>query len=115
NMIPFAGSGLAGLALATGYVRTDSRLVTGPNNLSRIPDIDLNGGINSHFEIASWPRRNKADDYQIRDDISLTKAAHQLKFGGSWAIYKKVQDLFGTTQGSFNFDGTFSTPSRSKS
>jgi len=27
--------------------------------------------------------------------------------GGSWAIYKKVQDLFGTTQGSFNFDGTF--------
>ena len=115
NIIPFAGSGLASLALPTGYVSTNSRLFTGPNNLSRIPNIDLNGGINSHFEIASWPWRNKADDYQIRDDISLTKGAHQLKFGGSWAIYKKVQDLFGTTQGSFNFDGTFTTPSGSKS
>ena len=110
NIIPFAGSGLASLALPTGYVSANSRLFTGPNNLSRIPNIDLNGGINSHFEISSWPWRNKADDYQIRDDISLTKGAHQLKFGASWAIYKKVQDLFGTTQGSFNFDGTFTTP-----
>src|SRR6267142_2371508 len=107
NIIPFAGSGLTSLALPTGYVSTNSRLFTGPNNLTRIPNIDLNGGINSHFEISSWPWRNKADDYQIRDDISLTKGAHQLKFGASWAIYKKVQDLFGQTQGSFGFDGTF--------
>jgi hypothetical protein len=115
NILPFAGSGLASLALPTGYVSANSRLFTGPNNLSRIPNIDLNGGINSHFEISSWPWRNKADDYQIRDDISLTKGAHQLKFGASWAIYKKVQDLFGTTQGSFNFDGTFTTPAGLKS
>ena len=115
NIIPFAGSGLASLALPTGYVSANSRLFTGPNNLSRIPNIDLNGGINSHFEISSWPWRNKADDYQIRDDISLTKGAHQLKFGASWAIYKKVQDLFGTTQGSFTFDGTFTTPAGLKS
>ena len=115
NIIPFAGSGLASLALPTGYVSTNSRLFSGPNNLSRIPNIDLNGGINSHFEISSWPWKNKADDYQIRDDISLTKGAHQLKFGASWAIYKKVQDLFGTTQGSFNFDGTFTTPTGAKS
>jgi len=115
NIIPFAGSGLASLALPTGYVSANSRLFTGPNNLSRIPNIDLSGGINSHFEISSWPWRNKADDYQIRDDISLTKGAHQLKFGASWAIYKKVQDLFGTTQGSFTFDGTFTTPAGLKS
>jgi hypothetical protein len=107
NIIPYAGSGLSSLALPTGYVSTNSRLFTGPNNLNRIPNIDLNGGIGSHFEISSWPWKNKADDYQIRDDISLTKGAHQLKFGASWAIYKKVQDLFGTTQGSYNFDGTF--------
>src|SRR6266481_3843559 len=107
NIIPFAGSGLSSLALPTGYVSTNSRLFTGPNNLSRIPNIDLNGSTGTHFEISSWPWRNKADDYQIRDDISLTKGAQQLKFGASWAIYKKVQDLFGTTQGSYNFDGTF--------
>ena len=114
NIIPFAGSGLSSLELPTGYDGTNSRLFTGPNNLNRIPNIDLNGGINSHFEISSWPWRNKADDYQIRDDISLTKGAHQLKFGASWAIYKKVQDLFGQTQGSFNFDGTFTTAAGAK-
>jgi hypothetical protein len=67
----------------------------------------LGGKTGTHFEISSWPWVNKADDYQIRDDISLTKGAHQLKFGGSWALYKKVQDLFGQTQGGFTFDGTF--------
>src|SRR5207253_6558237 len=93
--------------LPSGYISANSRLFTGPNNLNRIPNIDLKGSTGTKFEISSWPWRNKADDYQIRDDISLTKGAHQLKFGGSWAIYKKVQDLFGTTQGAFNFDGTF--------
>jgi hypothetical protein len=109
NIIPFAGSGLASLALPTGYVGTNSRLFSGPNNLSRIPNIDLNGGTGTHFEISSWPWKNKADDYQIRDDVSWTRGAHQIKMGGSWAIYKKVQDLFGQTQGGFGFDGTFTS------
>jgi len=107
NIVPYAATGLASLALPTGYVSTNSRLFTGPNNLSRIPNIDLSGGAGSQFEISSWPWHNKADDYQIRDDISLTKGAHQLKFGGSWALYKKVQDLFGQTQGGFSFNGIF--------
>jgi hypothetical protein len=105
NIIPFAGAGLKSLAVPSGF--TSNRLFTGPNNLNRIPNIDLNGSTGTHFEISSWPWVNKADDYQIRDDVSITKGAHQLKFGGSWAIYKKVQDLFGQTQGSFGFDGTF--------
>ncbi|MCU1339638.1 MAG: hypothetical protein JWO19_5219, partial [Bryobacterales bacterium] len=107
NIIPSAGASLKSLAIPSGYDATNSRLFTGPNNLDRIPNIDLKGSTGTQFEISSWPWRNKADDYQIRDDISLTKGAHQLKFGASWAIYKKVQDLFGQTQGGFNFDGTF--------
>ncbi len=107
NIIPFAGAGLKSLALPAGYDGTNSRLFTGTNNLDRIPNIDLKGTTGTQFEISSWPWRNKADDYQIRDDISLTKGAHQLKFGGSWALYKKIQDLFGQTQGGFSFDGTF--------
>ncbi len=107
NIIPFAGAGLGSLALPSGYDGTNSRLFTGPNNLNRIPNIDLKGSTGTQFEIASWPWRNKADDYQIRDDLSWTKGAHQLKFGFSWAIYKKVQDLFGTTQGGFSFNGLF--------
>jgi hypothetical protein len=107
NIIPFAGSGLSSLAIPPGYDATNSRLFSGPNNLDRMPNVDLNGSTGTHFEIASWPWTNKADDYQIRDDVSWTKGAHQIKMGGSWALYKKVQDLFGTTQGSFNYDGTF--------
>jgi hypothetical protein len=107
NIIPFAGAGLGSLTFPSGYDATNSRLFTGPNNLDRIPNIDLNGTTGTHFEISSWPWTNKADDYQIRDDVSWTKGAHQLKMGGSWALYKKVQDLFGQTQGSFGFDGTF--------
>jgi len=107
NIIPIPGAGLKSLALPSGYNSTNSRLFTGPNNSNRIPNIDLKGSTGTQFEISSWPWRNKADDYQIRDDLSWTKGAHQLKFGFSWAIYKKVQDLFGQTQGGFNFDGTF--------
>jgi carboxypeptidase family protein len=107
NIVPFAGSGLKSLSIPNGYDTTNSRLFTGPNNNNRIPNIDLNGSAGTHFEIASWPWHNKADDYQIRDDLSWTKGVHQLKMGASWALYKKVQDLFGTTQGAFNFDGTY--------
>jgi Carboxypeptidase regulatory-like domain len=107
NIVPFAGAGLSSLALPTGYDATDTRFFSGPNNLDRIPNIDLKGSTGTQFEISSWPWHNKADDYQVRDDLSWTKGAHQLKFGFSWALYKKTQDLFGQTQGGFNFDGTF--------
>jgi len=108
NIVPFAGSGLKSLSLPSDYTSTTSRLFSGPNNDTRIPNVDLNGSLGTHFEISSWPWSNKADDYQLRDDVSWTKGEHQFKLGGSWALYKKVQDLFGTTQGAFNFDGTYS-------
>src|SRR5207253_48073 len=38
-------------------------------------------------------------------DVSWAKGTHQFRVGRSWAIYKKVQDLFGTTQGAFSFSG----------
>lgn len=77
------------------------------NNLDRIPGIQLSGSTGTFYDVSSWPWKNKADDYQIRDDISWIKGSHQLKFGASWALYKKVQDLFGDTQGSFTFNGNY--------
>ena len=105
NIIPYATTGLASLALPSGY--TSARLFpSSPNNLNRIPNIDLSGGVGSNFEISSWPWINSANDYQIRDDVSWTKGAHQFKMGGSWALYKKVQNLFGQTQGGFSFNNS---------
>ena len=77
------------------------------NNLDRIPSIQLSGSTGTNFDVSSWPWHNKADDYQVRDDLSWTKGSHQLKFGASWALYKKIQDLFGQTQGAFNFNGNY--------
>ncbi len=86
---------------------TFHRLFTGPNNDTRLPNISLGGSTGTQFGNNSWPWYNKADDYQFRDDVSWTKGAHQFKMGGSWAIYKKAQDLFGNTQGAFGFGGGF--------
>ena len=86
---------------------TSNRIFSGPNNDNRIPEIHLAGFNNTDYTNASWPWNNKAVDYQLRDDLSWTKGAHQLKMGASWALYKKVQDLFGNTQGSFTFNNNF--------
>jgi hypothetical protein len=108
HIIPYAATGLSNLTVPSGYDASNSRLFgSSPNNDDRIPNIDLSGGSGAQFEISSWPWNNSANDYQIRDDISWTKGAHQFKIGGSWALYKKVQDLFGETQGGFNFNGLF--------
>src|SRR5579859_5695645 len=99
NIIP---TGL--ISAPSGF--TFSRIFSGPNSDSRIPNIHLAGATGTQFGNNSWPWTNKADDYQIRDDLSWTRA-HQFKFGGSWAIYKKYQQLFGNTQGDFTFNGAY--------
>lgn len=83
------------------------RFFTGPNVDNRIPSINLNGGTGTNYTVNWTPWVNKADDYQIRDDVSWTKGRHQIKMGGSWALYKKNQDWFKNTQGNYNFNGSF--------
>jgi hypothetical protein len=96
----------AGLVSApSGF--TFNRLFSGPNADSRIPSIDLSKQTGADYT-ANWtPWNNDANDYQIRDDVSWTRGAHQLKFGFSWALYKKVQDAFANTQGNFGFNGQY--------
>jgi hypothetical protein len=76
------------------------------NNLNRMPSVQL-GSLGTQYDVGSWPWHNKADDYQVRDDLSWIHGSHQFKFGASWALYKKIQDLFGQTQGNFNFNGAY--------
>jgi len=104
NIIPVAAFG-APLGAPTDF--TFNRVFTGPNESDRIPTINLSQATGAQYS-ANWtPWRNKADDYQIRDDISWTRGAHQFKFGASWAIYKKIQDVFASTQGNFGFNGSY--------
>ncbi len=85
---------------------TSKELFSG-NEDNRIPAIQLQGSTGTTYT-ANWvPWNNGADDYQIRSDVSWTRGVHQFKFGGSWALYKKVQDLFTQTQGVFSFNGKY--------
>jgi hypothetical protein len=85
-----------------------NRFFTGPNVDSRIPSINLSGATGSQYTVNWMPWNNVADSYQLRDDVSLTKGRHQMKMGGSWLLYKKVQDWFKNTQGNFTFNGNYS-------
>ena len=79
------------------------------NALNRLPTVGVGGSYGVTYDPASWPWKNAAWDKQVRDDVSLTKGAHNLKFGGQFMRYSKNQDIFGDTQGNYNFDGSFTT------
>jgi len=84
------------------------RIFPGPNQDDRIPTINLSAQTGTQYS-ANWvPWINKYNDYQIRDDVSWTKGAHQLRMGGSWALYEKQQDVFASTEGNFGFNGSYS-------
>ncbi len=97
-------------AQPSGFTAGANKIFTGSNELNRIPDMNLSGSTNTHYTVNWIPWNNTANDYQIRDDVSWVKGAHQLKFGASWALYKKVQDYFANTQGGFTFDGSATSP-----
>lgn len=84
-----------------------NRVFTGPNELDRIPTIALGGSTGTNYQSNWVPWKNKADSYQWVDDVSWTKGTHQLKIGGSFQQYRKIQDLFAPTQGAFNFNGSY--------
>jgi len=86
---------------------TFNRIFTGPNELTRIPSINLSKSTGAQYTSSWEPWVNKADDYQIRDDVSWSSGKHSLKYGGSWALYKKIQDVFATTQGNFSFNADY--------
>jgi hypothetical protein len=83
------------------------RLFSGPNADNRIPQINLTGSTGAQYQTQAWPWSNTANSYQWRDDVSWTKGTHQFKFGFSFMWYTKIQELFGNTNGSYTFNGTY--------
>ena len=81
--------------------------VAGQNTETLIPSVNLNGGTGTNYTVNWMPWNNKADSYQLRDDVSWTKGRHQLKMGGGWLLYKKVQDWFKVPQGQYQFNGSY--------
>lgn len=84
-----------------------NRYFDGPNAGERIPSILLVGSTGARYSSGVTPWNNSANSYQVRDDISWTWRKHQLRMGGSWMLYQKVQDWFQATQGGFVFTGLY--------
>jgi len=77
------------------------------NALNRLPTVNIAGAYGTNYDPGSWPWYNAADSNEVRDDLSWTVGNHNMKMGANFLRYRKNQDIFGNTQGSFNFNGNF--------
>ena len=78
------------------------------NRLNRIPNISLNGSVfGTNYDLASWPWSNALQTWAFQDNLSVTRGKHQLTLGGIVMLFNKQQDLFGQTQGAFQFNGSY--------
>jgi Carboxypeptidase regulatory-like domain len=86
---------------------TFNRYFDGPNQLNRIPSIDLAGSTGTQYTSNYLPWNNAANSYEWRDDISWTKGRHQFKIGADYLLYMKAQQWFQNTQGGYTFNGFY--------
>jgi hypothetical protein len=82
-----------------------NRLFSGPNNI--LPQIFVIGKTGDVYNQNWSPWNNTADSYQLRDDISWNKGAHQIKAGFGWLHFVKAQPLQDSPQGGFQFSGNY--------
>ncbi|HEY2472236.1 MAG TPA: TonB-dependent receptor [Terracidiphilus sp.] len=71
--------------------------------LKRLPSVNL-GSYGTQFDPWSQPWKNAAFDYAEVFGLSVTHGRHAMKFGGGYNRYIKNQQLFGNTNGYFNFN-----------
>jgi hypothetical protein len=77
--------------------------------LNRLPSVNL-GSYGTAFDPWSQPWKNAAFDYAEVFGLSVTHGKHGFKFGGGYNRYIKNQQLFGNTNGYYNFsDGADKT------
>lgn len=77
-----------------------------PNNDNRMPRIDIGSPYGVNYDPGSWPWNNVYHANQFGDNVSWTHGNHNFQFGGSYLRGYKTQDIFGATNGHFNFDGS---------
>lgn len=75
------------------------------NGRNEIPNINLGAPYSANLQMGSAPWHNAANDYEPKVDVSYTMGKHAMKFGFSYNIYMKNQQLFGDANGSYSFNG----------
>jgi hypothetical protein len=103
DITPIAAPG-ASITQPDGW--TAVGIFTGNNAGNRLPSIDFSGAPNTNWTVNYWPWRNSYLNYQIRDDLSLTKGSHAFKFGFGYMRNDKNQQQQADTQGDYTFSET---------
>ena len=62
------------------------------------------GSYGTQFDPWSQPWKNAAFDYAEVFGLSVTRGKHSMKFGGGYNRYTKNQQLFGNSNGYYNFN-----------
>lgn len=69
----------------------------------RLPSVNL-GSWGTQFDPWSQPWHNAAQDEAEVFGLSVTQGKHAMKFGGGYNRYTKNQQIFGNTNGYYNFN-----------
>jgi len=80
---------------------------TGANTDNRIPDIILGQPYGVEYTVGANPWYNELNVFEVKDDLSWTHGRHNFRTGGSAMFIRKYQQFFGSTQGTYNFTGSF--------
>lgn len=82
-------------------------LFSGVNKLNKMPTMNVGGGgIGFNYDPGNWPWTNTWRSYQYKDDLSWTRASHNLKFGAALLHTHKNQQIFADIAGGYSFDGS---------
>lgn len=84
-----------------------SSFFPGNNTDNRLPQVGFSGGpLNTTWSVIYWPWHNSYLDYQIRDDLNVTRGRHAMRFGVSYMREDKNQQLQADTEGDYSFSGS---------
>jgi hypothetical protein len=82
-------------------------LYPGTNTDNRVPTLQMYGpALGTAVDASSWPWTNVLNTWTLFDSLSKIVGNHSLNFGFVWEHYLKQQELFGTTQGTYTFNGS---------
>jgi hypothetical protein len=77
------------------------------NGNNKIPDLNFSTGFAASYQISINPWFNVSNTHFVRDNLSLHHGSHTMTIGGIYMYFQKQQQLFGNTNGSFNFNGAY--------
>jgi hypothetical protein len=81
---------------------------TGNDTAKELPGVGFSGALNTTWTQNYDPWHNAFLDYQLRDDLSLNKGKHGLKFGFSYMRVDKNQQQQAQVQGQYSFGSDYS-------